>query len=60
MTVRGGGRFVIPNELKTFSAVGYYFGKTLNKELGVPVGLIEAAWGGTPAEVWTPEDVDKR
>jgi sialate O-acetylesterase len=41
--------------LKTFSAVGYYFGKSLNKTLGVPVGLIEAAWGGTPAEVWTPE-----
>jgi sialate O-acetylesterase len=42
-------------ELKTFSAVAYYFGKTLNKELDVPVGLIEASWGGTPAEVWTPE-----
>lgn len=45
------------NELKTFSAVAYFFGKTLNKELDVPVGLIEASWGGTPAEVWTPEDL---
>jgi len=43
------------SELKTFSAIGYYFGKSLNKALNVPVGLIEAAWGGTPAEVWTPE-----
>jgi sialate O-acetylesterase len=42
------------NELKTFSAVGYFFAKKLNKELNVPVGIIEAAWGGTPAEVWTP------
>jgi sialate O-acetylesterase len=43
------------DELKTFSAIGYYFGKSLNKALNVPVGLIEASWGGTPAEVWTPE-----
>jgi sialate O-acetylesterase len=45
------------DELKTFSAVAYYFGKTLNKELDVPVGLIEASWGGTPAEVWTPQEL---
>jgi sialate O-acetylesterase len=45
------------NELKTFSAVGYFFAKVLNKDLNVPVGLIEAAWGGTPAEVWTPADL---
>jgi sialate O-acetylesterase len=42
------------NELKTFSAVAYYFGKKLNKDLNVPIGLVEASWGGTPAEVWTP------
>ena len=42
------------NTLKQFSAVAYFFGKKLNQELDVPVGLIEAAWGGTPAEVWTP------
>ena len=42
------------NTLKTFSAVAYFFGKRLNKELDVPVGLIHTSWGGTPAEVWTP------
>ncbi len=42
------------SELKKFSAVAYFFGKQLNAVLNVPVGLIEAAWGGTPAEVWTP------
>ncbi|MHA4809343.1 sialate O-acetylesterase [Flavitalea flava] len=43
--------------LKKFSAVGYFFGKKLNKELNVPIGLIQAAWGGTAAEVWTPADL---
>jgi len=43
--------------LKTFSAVGYFFGKKLNTELNVPIGLINANWGGTPAEVWTPSDL---
>jgi sialate O-acetylesterase len=32
----------------------------LNRELNVPIGLIEAAWGGTPAEVWTPEPLVER
>lgn len=40
------------NTLKSFSAVGYFFGKRLNKELNVPIGLIHSSWSGTPAEVW--------
>jgi len=35
--------------------VGYYFGRALQAKLGVPIGLISADWGGTPAEAWTPE-----
>lgn len=35
-----------------FSAVGYFFGRELNKELGVPIGLINSSWGGTIAEAW--------
>lgn len=46
-----------PEEMKRFSAVGYFFGKKLQQELNVPIGLINASWGGTPAEVWTPEEV---
>jgi sialate O-acetylesterase len=48
------------NELKSFSAVAYFFGKKLNKDLNVPIGLIEVAWGGTCAETWTPADLINR
>ena len=43
-----------PDTVRPFSAVAYYFGLELHKRLGVPVGLIESAWGGTLIEPWTP------
>ncbi len=46
-----------PEDMLHFSAIGYFFGKQLNKELNYPVGLINSNWGGTPAEVWTPKEV---
>ncbi|MDO9541088.1 MAG: sialate O-acetylesterase [Kiritimatiellia bacterium] len=36
------------------TAVGFYFGRRLHSELGVPVGLINTSWGGTRIEPWTP------
>jgi len=36
-----------------FSAVGYFFGKKLNEDLKIPIGLIHTSWGGTPAQAWT-------
>ncbi len=42
------------NTVKTFSAVCYFFGRKLEETLHVPVGLINATWGGTPAEAWAP------
>ena len=42
-----------PETVGKFSAVGYYFGKNLRAALKRPVGLIEDAWGGTAAQVWT-------
>lgn len=46
-----------PETMRKFSAVAYFFGKNLQEDLQVPIGLIQAAWGGTAAEVWTPEKV---
>ena len=45
-----------PEDMKQFSLAGYFFGQKLQEVLSVPVGLIEASWGGTPAEAWTPKD----
>ena len=39
-----------------FSAVGYFFGRKLAAEIGQPVGLINASWGGTPVEFWTRKE----
>lgn len=47
------------SSLAGFSAVGYNFGKIINDILDVPVGLIQATWGGTPVESWTSVDVLK-
>ncbi|WP_430908473.1 sialate O-acetylesterase [Maribacter sp. 2-571] len=46
-----------PKEMADFSAVAYYFGKRLQGALDVPIGLIDAAWGASSAEVWTPQTV---
>ncbi len=40
----------------TFTAAGYFFGRELNKQLNVPVGLIHTSWGGTPAESWMSKE----
>ncbi len=45
-----------PDTLGGFSAVGYHFGATLQKELKVPVGLINTSWGGTSCQAWTSRE----
>ena len=43
-----------PETIPNFSAVAYYFGRKLYKNLDVPIGLISTNWGGTRIEPWTP------
>jgi sialate O-acetylesterase len=45
-----------PEDLKRFSLAGYFFGRKLQANLNMPIGLIESDWGGTPAEVWTSRE----
>jgi len=47
-------RICSPETIRSFSAAAYFFGRTLHRELAVPVGLAVAAVGGTPVEYWTP------
>lgn len=41
-----------PYAWNSFSGVAYYFGRELRREVGVPIGLLQTTWGGTPVEAW--------
>jgi len=42
-----------PETAKEFSAVAWYFAREIEQREHVPVGIIDATWGGTVAESWT-------
>jgi sialate O-acetylesterase len=45
-----------PETAATFSAVAYFFAREIQHDQKVPIGLVEADWGGTPAESWISLD----
>ncbi len=46
-----------PAMARDFSAVGFFYGRLLHQVLGVPIGLIDNAWGGSAAEAWVRRDL---
>lgn len=55
-TVTDGWQPSGPEVIKTFSAAAYFFGRNLEKYRGVPIGLIQTAWGGSSIEAWISEE----
>ncbi len=55
-TVGGSWVAATPESTRSFSAVGYFFGRKLADDLQVPVGIIASAWGGTRIEPWWNEE----
>ena len=50
---QGSWQICQPETVGTFSATAYFFGRKLQRELKVPVGLINSSWGGTDVAAWT-------
>ncbi|RZK17575.1 MAG: sialate O-acetylesterase, partial [Hymenobacter sp.] len=45
-------RVAEPEAVSNFSATGYYFGRLLQEQLHVPIGLINCSYGGSSIEAW--------
>jgi sialate O-acetylesterase len=41
-----------PETAGNFTAVGYFFAREIHQRLGVPIGIVNSSWGGTPVESW--------
>jgi sialate O-acetylesterase len=50
--VRGKWQVCTPETVAGFTAVGYYFARTVRQEVGVPIGLVRSSVGGTNIELW--------
>jgi sialate O-acetylesterase len=44
-----------PDTVLQFSAVAFHFARLLHSEIGVPVGILDASWGGSSASCWMNE-----
>ena len=55
----GGWVSASPETVGGFTAVGYFFARDIHRALGVPVGIIDSPWGGTPIESWMSDAARK-
>jgi sialate O-acetylesterase len=55
----GSWRAADPESVLDFAAIAYFFAKELNDKYQIPIGLINAALGGSPAEAWMSEEALK-
>ena len=51
--VEGSWTVCSSESIPSFSAVGYFFGRAIHLNTGIPIGLVDASWGGTVVETWT-------
>lgn len=53
-----GGKWISasPSNVLTFSAVAYFFARDLYEKYHIPIGLVNASLGGSPAESWLSEE----
>jgi sialate O-acetylesterase len=52
----GSWKYANPTDVKDFSAVAYFFAKALYEKYHVPIGIINASWGGVPIESMMSEE----
>jgi len=52
----GSWKWANPTDVREFSAVAYFFARKIYERYHVPIGLINASYGGTPIEAWTSEE----
>ncbi|WP_309399465.1 hypothetical protein [Cerasicoccus maritimus] len=52
-----GWKIMTPQVAGKQSAVGFYFTRALQRETGIPVGLIKSGWGGSPGYMWIERSI---
>ncbi len=55
----GGWEPASPSTVGRFTAVGYFFARDIHRALGIPIGIIDSPWGGTPVESWMSDAARK-
>ena len=48
-----------PENVPQFSAVGYFFARQIHQTTGVPIGMVNNAWGGSACEAWVNPELLK-